>query len=320
MIINFIAYLDPYVHHGGGEQITSTLLDEGKKRGHTITTTYMDPQKRDYAKRADLNILWDIYNCPERNAPFSDQFIQKVTSSEIPYVYGTGGYEDICALGTLPCMGETDGATCNVPRSHRTFGEGGIGRKHPVACPANRRASLFQNAELCVFFSEMHRDLIEKVIGKVKSFIAIPPVQGLEDYYDTGTPRDIDLMSYGGHLEYKGFFNILDRFPDRNPLFIGGGDHVLPRSYSYGSFGGRVPQEHMPSVLNRVKTFVHLPRWPEPYGITTLQAALCGCEVIENENSIVLKDTTPEELAKEMENWKSCGPIWDKIEKMSNDL
>ena len=71
----------------------------------------------------------------------------------------------------------------------------------------------------------------------------------------------------------------------------------------------------MVEVLNRTKTFVHMPRWPEPYGITTLQALLCGCEVIENENSVVTKNIDVDSYLKEISRWESCEPIWDKIKE-----
>ena len=316
MNINFVAYLDPDVHHGGGEQITSTLLKEGERRGHTFNKTYQNPITVNYHETADLNILWDINNCPEQNNPFDESWIEEIINSPAPFIYGTGGYEDICSLGTLPCDGETDGETCNVSRTHRTFGEGGIYRPHPVKCPAKRRSSLLKKAKLCVFFSELHKNMTEKIIGEVESLVAIPPVVGLEKYHNQDLERDIDLLSYGGHLEYKGFFNIVEEFPDRDCVFIGGGPPTLPQLYGYGKFAGKVPQELMANVLNRTKTFVHMPRWPEPYGITTLQAALCGCEVIENENSVVLKDNDITELVTEIKKWEQCGPIWDKIEEM----
>jgi len=320
MNINFIAYLDPSVHHGGGEQITSTLLEEGRKRGHEIHTTFQSPESLDYRDDADLNIIWDFYNCPEQNMPFEDAFVIRATHSSIPYIYVTGGYEDICSLGTLPCYGNTDGEVCNVSRSHRTFGEGGIYRKHPGTCLAKTRAYLLKNAKLCVFFSELQKEMTEKIIGKVNSLIAIPPVKGLENYCNKNLNRDIDILSYGGHLEYKGFFNILESFPDRDCVFIGGGPPTLPQLYNYGRLVGKIPQEHMPEVLNRAKTFVHMPRWPEPYGITTVQAALCGCEVIENENSVVLKDRDVNELVIVIKKWEKCEPIWDKIEEVKNEL
>jgi glycosyltransferase involved in cell wall biosynthesis len=319
MNINFIAYLDPSVHHGGGEQITSTLIEEGERRGHRIYKTFQNPLSAEYMQDAHLNIIWDLYNCPEQNNPFDNEFIERILKSAVPYIYGTGGYEDICSLGTLPCRGETDGDLCNVSRSHRTFGEGGIYRRHPKKCIANKRSALLKGAKVCIFFSELQKEFTEKTIGEINSFIATPPVGGLEKYYNQNLNRDIDLLSYGGHLEYKGFFNILEAFPDRECLFIGGGPPALPELYGYGRLVGKIPQERMPEILNRTKTFVHLPRWPEPYGITTLQAALCGCEVIENENSVVLKDNNINELVTEIKKWEQCGPIWDQIEKICNE-
>jgi len=318
MHINFVSYLDPSIYHGGGEQITSTLLEEGKKRGHTIYKTFQDPFIRNYKEDADLTILWDIYNCPEKNSPYDDSFINSIINSSTPYVYGTGGYEDFCLLGTLPCKGETDGEICSVSRSHRTFGEGGIYRRHPKVCIANQRAPMLKKAKLCVLFSELQKKFVEKTIGPIKAFVAIPPVRGLDKYYNQHLDRDIDLLSYGGHLEYKGFFNILETYPDRNCVFIGGGPPTLPQLYGYGHCAGKVSQEHMPELLNRTKTFVHMPRWPEPYGITTVQAALCGCEVIENENSVVLKNQDIHDLVTEIKKWEQGGPIWDKIEETLN--
>jgi glycosyltransferase involved in cell wall biosynthesis len=330
MNVNFISFLDPAAHHGGGEQITAALLEEGERRGYTFHKTFQNPKREDYNEKADLNILWDITNCPEQNNPFDQKFLNEVVDSGIPFIYGTGGYEDICSLGTLPCGGDTDGITCTAPRSHRTFGEGGIYRRHPKVCPAKERAFLLKKASLCIFFSELHREMTEKIIGEVNSFIAIPPVQGLEKYYNEHRERDIDLLSYGGHLEYKGFFNILEAFPDRECVFIGGGPSVLPQLYGYGQLAGKVPQEEMPGVLNRTKTFVHTPRWPEPYGITTIQAALCGCEVIENDNSVVLQqfagpghsktlttDASVEAVVKEIKKWEKCEPIWNRIEEVT---
>jgi glycosyltransferase involved in cell wall biosynthesis len=314
MIINFISFLDPSVHHGGGEQITSALLEEGKRRGHTIHCTFQNPKKEDYNDAADLNILWDIFNCPEQNNPFNPDWLQHITADTMPYVYGTGGYEDLCTLGTLPCHGETDGETCGVPRSHQTFNIGGIMRPHPGKCLAKMRSSLLTGAKLCVFFSELHKEMIEKITGPLPSLVAIPPVKGLERYTNKNKLRDIELMSYGGQLEYKGFYNILEAYPDKAPLFIGGGPPSLPQLFHYGHAVGTVTQEDMPDVLNRVQTFIHMPRWPEPFGITTLQAALCGCEVIENENSVVLKDKNVQELVDDIKKWEHFEPFWEEVE------
>ena len=315
MNINFISYLNPFIHHGGGEQITSTLITEGRNRGHRIKVVHIDPIKDEYNENTDINILWDIYNCPEKFNRFADEWINRVIKSPTPYIYGTGGYEDLCSLGTLPCMGEINTTNeCTVRKDHDTFGPGGINRPFPVSCPVKRRAQLLTDARLCIFFSKQHRDLTEQMVGPLNSLVAMPPITGLEKFKDEGKFRDIDLVSYGGHLEYKGFFNIKEAFPDRDVHFIGDGPTALPQIYKFGKILGKVPLDVMPQFLNRVRTFVHMPRWPEPFGMTTLQAALCGCEVIENENSNVLKGWDLPDLVEETKRWVNCEPIWEEIE------
>ena len=317
MIINFISYLDPFVHSGGGEQITKTLITEGIRRGHNITRCHQNPLSRNYKSEADLNIFWDVVNCPEWGNQFNYNELLSL-SRDKSYICGTGGYEELCALGTLPCSANTDGIICNIPNTHPTFGVGGINRPHPKMCQAKSRSIMYKNAKICFFASNLHKDKTEKMVGKVNSSVFIPPVNNMDSYKNMNLIRDIDILSYGGHLEYKGFFNIKSMFPNKSPIFIGGGAPDLPIKYNYGKFAGKIEQSKMPELLNRTKTFVHLPRWPEPFGITTLQAKLCGCEVIENENSTVLKNENIDEYLIEIKRWENCSPIWDKIENVKN--
>ena len=315
MRINFISYLNPFAHNGGGEQITKKLILSGRLRGHTINQTHNNPHSVDYDSTADLNILWDIFNCPEQQNPFNLNDLQYYMTNK-KYVYGTGGYEDICHLGTVPCEGITDGVSCLVSESHETFGPGGIGRPKPSYCSVKRRDILLKNADLCIFFSEAHKNLTKKLIGDVNHFIAIPPCEDLSVFYNQHRERDIEILSYGGHLEYKGFFNIMKKFPTSCPVFLGGGSDTLIRLYNYGKYIGKIPYDQMPAILNRTKKFVHMPRWVEPFGLTTLQALLCGCDVVENENSTVTKGIIVEEYVKEIKRWSNCEPIWSKIESL----
>lgn len=317
MKINFICYLDPDHHFGGGEQITRKILESGRKRGHEIFTLFKAPPSNNYNNDAELNIFWDIFNVPEQRTPFAEEHIAYYSCfQEKPFVYGTGGYEDFCSLGTVPCEGNTDGILCSVNINHPTFSTGGINRNHPILCPAKRRSFLLSKAKLCVMFSKSQVDLVKK-ITKVdfNDFVCIPPTEGLENYKNLNLNRDINLLSYGGHLEYKGFFNIMKKYPNECPVFIGGGSPDLPNKYNYGKFLGKIPQDQMIMILNRTKKLIHMPRWVEPYGITTIQALLCGCEVEENGNSTVLKDTTIEELLLKIKESETCDPLWNKIEE-----
>jgi len=314
MRINFISFLDPFVHSGGGELLTRKIINVGRERGHEINQFHLNPPTTDSIEKSDLNILWDVFNCPEQGYGFNPHII-KIISSSTPYVYGTGGYEDFCLLGTLPCQGATDGENCNVELDHPTFGPAGINRPHPGVCIAKERSFLYHNAKGVVLFSPVHHVHTVKALGHLdRVLIAMPPFEGAERFFDRGIERTIELLSYGGHMEYKGFFNIMERFPDKTPVFIGGGPTDLIQKYNYGKYLGNIAYENMPKLLNQVQKYLYMPRWPEPCGLTTLQALLCGCELELNENSDFLADKSREDILKEIELHREAVPIWEFIE------
>ena len=52
----------------------------------------------------------------------------------------------------------------------------------------------------------------------------------------------------------------------------------------FGKHIEHVDNSELGKYLNRSKHFVHLPSWKEPMGRTVIEAALCGCKIIFNEN------------------------------------
>ena len=314
MIINFISHLNPFEYSGGGEQITRIVIESGRKRGHDINVVSIDKPHLDYRKDAQMNMLWDVFNCPYYEQHFDFSAILDIARSK-PYILGANGYEDICLLGTVPCDSLTDGRMCRVDISHNTFGEGGIGRQHPITCCAIERSILWKECRFSVFLSKHQLKVYEEILKVVKDpFVMLPPIQDLSSFYDRNLPRDIDVLSYGGHLEYKGFYNIMERFPDGNVSFIGGGDDSLIRKFKFGRLLGKIPYEEMPIVLSRARIFAHLPRWPEPFGMTTLQAYLCGCEMALNKYSDCIEGRTTDQIRKMAEQSRDCASLWDKIE------
>jgi hypothetical protein len=59
----------------------------------------------------------------------------------------------------------------------------------------------------------------------------------------------------------------------------------LPKSIVY--LGEKTPSQ-LSEIYNRTQKFVHIPKWQEPSARTVVEAALCGCELILNENVGVL--------------------------------
>jgi glycosyltransferase involved in cell wall biosynthesis len=94
--------------------------------------------------------------------------------------------------------------------------------------------------------------------------------------------RDIALLSYGGQGEAKGYYNIMESFPRGSVIFIGGNTPELVKEGD-GHWLGSVPSEMMPELLNRTQNYIHVPRWPEPFGLIVAEAALCGCNLIVND-------------------------------------
>jgi len=131
----------------------------------------------------------------------------------------------------------------------------------------------------------LHASVFHKIHPaiKYKTYI-LKPLIDIDMFFEKHTKRDIKYASCGGMGEAKGFYNIRERFPDDEIIFFGTDESHLPRKYGYGKVIGRVPYEKMPAFLNRVENYIHMPRWPEPHGLIVNQAALCGCNLITNEN------------------------------------
>ena len=82
----------------------------------------------------------------------------------------------------------------------------------------------------------------------------------------------------------------------------------------FGNYLGPVPYDQVPIYMNRAKNFVFLPRWPEPQGRVVAEAALCGCNIIGNENVGALSfgaDLTDPSYYKGVED-----AFWKKVESL----
>jgi glycosyltransferase involved in cell wall biosynthesis len=130
-------------------------------------------------------------------------------------------------------------------------------------------------------------------------------------FRNLGGNRDIQYLSYGGQSEAKGYHNIMKSFPRGSVTFIGGNSRELLKPED-GQYLGSVPQDQMPLVLSQTRNYVHLPRWPEPFGLIVAEAALCGCHLIVNNNVGAVSWKLDLSDPKIYEN--SCGRYWQELE------
>ena len=57
MKINYVSFLDPFYHKGGGEMVLSQLLKIGKQRGHEFRLNTCSPNNNDSFIDQDLTLM-----------------------------------------------------------------------------------------------------------------------------------------------------------------------------------------------------------------------------------------------------------------------
>jgi hypothetical protein len=268
--INYLAHLDPYIYTGGGEQVMRKILDAAKSRGHEVKLGSRDGI--DLFPDPDLWFLCDVYNCPMNKKRPIEELVNSVVRGAAPYVHFDNSYVDLCWHGNIPCNGQgVNGYSCHLKK--------GI-------CSLTRAVPLYKNASLCCFVSPLQRDAHIEALGAStlpleKTLLLMPPVD-VDRFKNLHMKRDIALLSYGGQGEAKGYYNIMQNFPRGSVIFIGGDTRDLLKEGD-GHWLGAIPGDRMPEILNRTQNYIHVPRWPEPFGLIVAEAALCGCNLIVND-------------------------------------
>lgn len=319
--INFVSHLHPFYYHGGGEQVTRKIVEEGIKRGHNIKIISMKPSKLQILSRIlmhrnpDLWILFDVFNCPDHKRHFSRHFINKIISSR-KYVLGQNAYGDICCLNALPCNGNIgNGSVCVEKKDiYFNYRDNEKGWQNGY-CPINNNKDLFEKALLNIFVSPLHASIFHKIYPatREKTYI-LKPLIDVNMFTNRKQNRDIKYAACGGMGEAKGFYNIKEKFPDEDIILFGSDSKQLPNKHKYGKIIGRIPYEKIPDFLNRVENYIHLPRWPEPHGLIVNQAALCGCKLITNENVGAM---THDFDIMDRKAYRDTAPeLWNKVEEL----
>lgn len=282
MKINYVSQINPSLYDGGGEQTDRKLIEAGRARGHEIKIAAAWPaMKKDMFADPDLNILSNIYNQPAAHKRLPSALIHRIIDEQ-PFIHIDNAYVDVCDLPYLPCNGNTDGHSCRWKmnlgaQSHRLF------KRHGCMAKTSRR--MYTRSLLNVFVSPLHLRTIKQILGPnaIGNSFVVKPTIDTSVFFDRRLDRDIENLFVGALTEAKGMENIKHAFPDGNIVLVG--PKGLGANPDFGHQVGKVDHALIPLYMNRARNFIFLPRWPEPMGRVIVEAALCGCKLIINENA-----------------------------------
>ncbi|PAW95008.1 hypothetical protein CKK33_16495 [Mucilaginibacter sp. MD40] len=320
MKINFISFLDPTVYSGGGEMITKALIDTGKQRGHDIKLSSVRPYKFDLHPNPDLIFLTDIFNSSHSLTSlgawrgFPKNFVSNAVK-HTPFIHLTNAYVDICNLPYLPCNGNSC-PICPV-KNNLSLIDKLIIKDFSNNCFATKSLvkDLYENSALNIYLSPLHKQVSENVLNiKNKENFVLKPLIDKTLFFNEGLTRDIEYLFVGIISEAKGYYEMREKFKDKDIHLIG---KIAPNiKLDFGTHHGHVSYSEIPRYMNRAKNFVFMPRWPEPQGRVVVEASLCGCNVIGNNNvgalSFDMDLANPENFA------GAENDLWLKIEQIKN--
>jgi len=314
MKINYVAYLHPFHHNGGGEMVLRQLLETGKKRGHEFRISSISPKISDRFNEPDLSILADLFNCPELYSRFKYSYIKKIIESE-KYIHFDNAYVDCCNLDYLPCSGNKT-SICqykSIKKIVRNF----RARDFCKDCFQSKKIvhELYNKSELNVFVSPLHHKTISEMLGiKNDHYYILNPLIDVDMFYNRGLERDIEYLYIGALTEAKGLDHLRRDFAGKNIQLLG--KLVKGEKLDFGNHIGFVPYEKIPEYLNRSQNFVFLPRWPEPQGRVVVEAALCGCRLITNENVGATSFNFDISVSENMVSAEN--EFWEKLESINH--
>jgi hypothetical protein len=132
-----------------------------------------------------------------------------------------------------------------------------------------------------VFTSPLHRDRFPHPVGGERHLI--PPALALSRYAagNGKRPRGACWLGSGQHVG-KGVLQACEWAEANEPVDFWG--DVAVEETPRVRVKGRVPAEHVPTILKLYQRFVFLPTHPEPFGRAVVEAWAAGCELIVNRN------------------------------------
>jgi hypothetical protein len=309
--INFLAQLNTFFYHGGGELTLQSVIKAGRARGHRIFHSWAEPRLHlDIQTDADLYILANLYNNPRSRRRLPHKLLDDIIKNR-PFIHIDDAYVDICDQPYLPCNGVLQQEKCPFKASvwYLRFGK--------QQCFREQTANMYRKSLLNVGRSPLHNRIIQGLLGESdpeRFYELKPTIDGfmLGRNVDVGA-KDIDNLYVGVLCEAKGFHNMQQRFSKGNIVLVGK-RHPLLTAPAFGQEIGEVSIEEVQIYMRRAKNFIFLPRWPEPMGRVVVEAALAGCNLVTNDNVGAL--SYPFDIAN-LNNYNGAlDEFWETIEQV----
>jgi len=279
MKILYLAELDPYKWDGGGEAVMRGILDKGKEIGHDIIIRTPEDEEGDVLaelKKNDLYFCCDMDNRPTVKKWFSSSIFEEFLPDKIMnlpkgYILFANGYCDVCRMDYTPC---------NL-----------TGDLYCKNCPKNDilRREFIRHASLNVYVSELQGRMSLKHMGlmdKLEDVYVCMPEIDENVFNNSGLDRDIEFLYVGVLCNAKGVYGAIkyiedNAISDDRAFFVGPTIVGAPRR---GTHIQKVEKEEVANYMNRSEVFWSRPEWYEPFGMTSIEAIKCGCDLLFNDN------------------------------------
>ena len=265
VIANYYTIISPISadsHLSGGHTTGRDLIEALKSAGYhvnivTPVDVFLEPDN------ADLNVYFDIFNDPQGSKWFGLLEQKRFLDSNKPCIFAECAY-----TGATPY--EYGG--WNVSEQER------YSLDNPVI---GLSSALIEKAAFSLFLSPLHLNEWTN-FTKFEIPNAFVYFQKIDDkiFNNQNIERPVNVLYVGAITEAKGVSEIQLIFGD-NIRFIGRGDINLINPENYIGIG---TPDQIAFAMNSSKYFVHMPNWKEASARTVVEAAMCGCKLIVNEN------------------------------------
>ena len=253
----FYTVIDPTGNDGtsGGPQTALNIINNIESLGFSVSICTPGGEFKD-PNKSSFNIYHDIFNDPGGSFWFTIDDQSSLLNSKAPYIFSECAYTG-----------------CTT----KPYGDD----LYEISPLSNLTRQFIASAKVSMFASPLHRDEFERFINQpIDNCFLYAREIDTKKFNNLGVDRDIEYFTVGAMNHWKGTDIVVSQYKDQGLHIAGYGSTAFAGVVDLGT----VPHDDLPEIYNRTKNFVHLPRWNEAFGRTVAEAALCGCNIIGNEN------------------------------------